>query len=156
MRDNSYDRTVERSYIQKWRFLIREYDLVKAKKHTRSRFVQDFYNFHGTNRQTFAKYYNRYRHTLPQTLCYRRCPSLSGNQEVFDGAVDPPLQPYRVEHLVLPLHDHPLLGCENVVPQQAMIRSLGGVVDLVYPGPVAALVLELSPNPPRDGLGDSP
>ena len=47
MRDNSNDRTVERSYIQKWRFLIREYELVKAKKH-----VQDFYKFHGTNRQT--------------------------------------------------------------------------------------------------------
>ena len=67
MRDNSNDRTVERSYIQKWQFLIREHDLVKAKKHTRFRFVQDFYNFHGTNRQTFANYYNRYRHTLPQT-----------------------------------------------------------------------------------------
>ena len=63
MRDNSNDRTVERSYIQKWRFLIREYELVKAKKHVRFRFVQDFYKFHGTNRQTFAKYYNRYRQT---------------------------------------------------------------------------------------------
>ena len=24
------------------------------------RFVQDFYSFHGTSRQTFAKYYNRF------------------------------------------------------------------------------------------------
>ena len=61
MRNNSHDRTVERNYIQKWRFLIREYELVKAKSHPHFRFVQDFYNFHGTNRQTFAKYYNRYR-----------------------------------------------------------------------------------------------
>ena len=61
MRNNSNDRTVERNYIQKWRFLIREYELVKAKKHPSFRFVQDFYNFHGTSRQTFAKYYNRYR-----------------------------------------------------------------------------------------------
>ena len=61
MRKNSKDRTVERNYIQKWRFLVREYELVKAKKHPRFRFVQDFYNFHGTSRQTFAKYYNRYR-----------------------------------------------------------------------------------------------
>ena len=37
MRDNSNDCTVERSYIQKWRFLIREYELVKAKKHVRCR-----------------------------------------------------------------------------------------------------------------------
>ena len=60
MRDNSKDRTIERNYIQKYRFLIREYELVKAKKHSQFRFLQDFYNFHGTNRQTFAKYYNRY------------------------------------------------------------------------------------------------
>lgn len=61
MRDNSNDKTVERSYVQKWRFLIGEYQRVKAKKHPQFRFVQDFYNFHGTNRQTFAKYYNRFR-----------------------------------------------------------------------------------------------
>ena len=35
MRNNSKDRTVERNYIQKWRFLVREYELVKAKKHPR-------------------------------------------------------------------------------------------------------------------------
>ena len=61
MRDNSNDRTLERNYIQKYRFLIREYELVKAKRHHRFRFLQDFYAYHGTNRQTFAKYYNRYR-----------------------------------------------------------------------------------------------
>ena len=61
MRNNSNDRTVERNYVQKWRFLIREYQRVKAKEHPQFRFVQDFYNYHGTNRQTFAKYYNRYK-----------------------------------------------------------------------------------------------
>ena len=61
MRNNSKDRTIERNYVQKWRFLIREYELVKAKRHPNFRFVQDFYKFHGTSRQTFAKYYNRYR-----------------------------------------------------------------------------------------------
>lgn len=61
MRSNSNDRTLERNYIQKYRFLIREYELVKAKRHHQFRFVQDFYAYHGTNRQTFAKYYNRYR-----------------------------------------------------------------------------------------------
>ena len=60
MRDNSNDKTLERNYIQKWQFLISEYELVKAKKHPQFRFVQDFYNFHDTSRQTFAKYYNRY------------------------------------------------------------------------------------------------
>jgi transposase InsO family protein len=61
MRDNSKDRTVERNYVQNYRFLMREYELVKAKRHHRFRFLQDFYAHHGTNRQTFAKYYNRYR-----------------------------------------------------------------------------------------------
>ncbi len=60
MRDNSKDLTLERNYIQKWRFLIQEYRLVKARKHPRFRFAQDFYVFHGTTRQTFAKYYNRF------------------------------------------------------------------------------------------------
>ena len=60
MRDNSKDKTVERSFIQKWRFLIREYQLVKAGRHPHFRFAQDFYTFHGTSRQTFAKYYNRF------------------------------------------------------------------------------------------------
>jgi hypothetical protein len=30
MRDNSIDRTIERNYVQKWRFLIAEYEVVKA------------------------------------------------------------------------------------------------------------------------------
>jgi hypothetical protein len=34
MRDNSFDRTIERNYIQKWRFLIAEYEEVKAGRAT--------------------------------------------------------------------------------------------------------------------------
>lgn len=61
MRNNTKDKTLKRNYIQKYRFLIREYELVKAKKHPGFRFVQDFYKAHNTNRQTFLKYYNRYK-----------------------------------------------------------------------------------------------
>ncbi len=61
MRDNRKDRTIERNYTQKWCFLISEYELVKAGKHPKFRFAQDFYAFHGVNRQTFAKCYNRHR-----------------------------------------------------------------------------------------------
>jgi transposase InsO family protein len=43
--------------------LIREYRLVKEKKHPSFKFVNDFYKFHDTNRQTFLKYYNRFNHT---------------------------------------------------------------------------------------------
>ena len=60
MRDNSYDRTIERNYLQKWRFLIPEYEAVKAGKSATFRRVGDFYRHHGTCSQTFRKYYNRY------------------------------------------------------------------------------------------------
>ena len=73
MRDNSKDKTVERNLIQKWRFLIQEYELVKARKHPRFRFAQDLYTFHGTNCQTFAKYYNRFLlHRYESTLLPRK------------------------------------------------------------------------------------
>jgi hypothetical protein len=61
MRRNTEDKTLERNYIQKWRYLISEYELVKAKKHPHFKFVSDFYAYHGTSRQIFSKYYNRYR-----------------------------------------------------------------------------------------------
>lgn len=60
MRNNSQDDTLKRNYIQKYRFLIAEYELVKAKKHPRFRFAQEFYEFHDTDRRSFRKYYNRY------------------------------------------------------------------------------------------------
>ena len=61
MRWNDQDKTIERNCIKKWRFLINEYELIKQKKHPRFRFVSDFYEFHGTQRQTFLKYYHRFK-----------------------------------------------------------------------------------------------
>jgi transposase InsO family protein len=60
MRDNSFDRTIERNYIQKWRFLIAEYEAVKAGRSPLYASVGAFYRQHGTCSQTFRKYYNRY------------------------------------------------------------------------------------------------
>ncbi len=60
MRDNSFDRTIERNYIQKWQFLIAEYEEVKAGRSAEFDRVGDFYRHHGTCSQTFRKYYNRY------------------------------------------------------------------------------------------------
>src|ERR1700728_1882169 len=60
MRDNSYDRTIERNYLQKWRFLIPEYEALKAGRSEAFERVGDFYRHHGTCSQTFRKYYNRY------------------------------------------------------------------------------------------------
>src|SRR5206468_9234698 len=60
MRDNSYDRTIERNYLQKWRFLIPEYEAVKAGRSPLFKRVGEFYRHHETCSQTFRKYYNRY------------------------------------------------------------------------------------------------
>lgn len=61
MESNTEDKTIERNLYRKWQFLIAEYERVKKKTHPRYRFVSDFYKAHGTNRQTFLKYYNRYK-----------------------------------------------------------------------------------------------
>lgn len=61
MRRITEDKTLERNYIQKWRFLIKEYEATKQKKHPVYRFVTDFYKANAISRQTFNKYYNRYR-----------------------------------------------------------------------------------------------
>ncbi len=63
MRPTTDDQTLVRNYLQKYQFLISEYELVKAKKHPRFRFASDFYNAHQTSRQTFLKYYNRFKST---------------------------------------------------------------------------------------------
>lgn len=60
MRDNSFDQTIEYNCIQKWRFLIAEYEEVKAGRSTTFRSVGEFHRHHGTCLQTFRKYYNRY------------------------------------------------------------------------------------------------
>jgi hypothetical protein len=60
MRDNSFDRTIERNYLQKWRFLIKEYEEVKAGRSAVFAKVGAFYRHHAACSQTFRKYYNRY------------------------------------------------------------------------------------------------
>ncbi len=60
MRNTTNDKTLQTNYIKRYRFLMKEYMLVKEKKHPRFKFVSDFYKFHNTNRQTFLKYYNRF------------------------------------------------------------------------------------------------
>jgi len=61
MRNNSSDETIKRNYIQKYRFLIREYELVKQKKHPKFKYAKDFYKAHDTDRRSFLKYYNRFK-----------------------------------------------------------------------------------------------
>ena len=61
MRNNTSDLTLIRNYIQKYQFLIKEYELVKQKKHPIYRFVKDFHKANGTDRRSFLKYYNRFK-----------------------------------------------------------------------------------------------
>lgn len=61
MRINTDDLTLVRSYLQKYQFLISEYEQVKNKVHPRYRFVKEFYEANGTDRRTFLKYYNRFK-----------------------------------------------------------------------------------------------
>jgi len=61
MRDNRKDTTIWRNYIEKYRFLITEYELVKKKQHTKYRLAKDFYAAHDTCGKSFLKYYNRFK-----------------------------------------------------------------------------------------------
>lgn len=61
MRNNSKDDTITRNYIQKYRFMIAEYELVKKKEHPTFRFAKDFYKTMDIDSSSFLKYYNRYR-----------------------------------------------------------------------------------------------
>lgn len=61
MKLHTHDKTLLQSRLKHFKFLIHEYELVKANKHPRYRFVTDFYKAHGLTRQRFIKYYNRYK-----------------------------------------------------------------------------------------------
>ena len=61
MRINTNDLTLKRNYLQTYRFLIKEYELVKAKQHPQYRFLEEFYRAHDTDRRSFLKYYNRFK-----------------------------------------------------------------------------------------------
>jgi len=61
MRNNTNDLTLARNYLDKYRFLIKEYELVKAKQHPNYKLAKDFYTAHDTDRRSFLKYYNRFK-----------------------------------------------------------------------------------------------
>ena len=67
MRNNTQDLTLERNYLEKYRFLIKEYELVKKKIHPEYRFVGDFYKAHDTCGKSFLKYYHRFKQSGKQT-----------------------------------------------------------------------------------------
>jgi|SRR5882757_1651864 len=58
---NINDMTVERKYLDTYRFMIKEYEQVKRKEHPVYKYVEDLYKGWGTNRKSFLKYYNRFK-----------------------------------------------------------------------------------------------
>jgi hypothetical protein len=61
MRINTNDLTLQRNYIEKFRFLITEYEQIKSKSHPIFKTVTEFCAAHDTDRKSFLKYYNRYK-----------------------------------------------------------------------------------------------
>ena len=77
MRNSTTDLTLERNYIEKYRFLIKEYELVKLKKHPQFKFAKDFYVAHSTNPKSFLKYYNRYKQYGKKSDLLQKTPTLN-------------------------------------------------------------------------------
>jgi hypothetical protein len=71
MRINSQDQTIKKNYIQKYRFLIKEYEDVKKGVHPRYGYVQEFYKAHDLDRRTFRKYYNGTCRAEKKRICCR-------------------------------------------------------------------------------------
>lgn len=67
MRINTNDLTLQRNYLEKFRFLIKEYEQVKSKEHPVYKTAGEFYEAHDTERKNFLKYYNRYKQTGRET-----------------------------------------------------------------------------------------
>ncbi|CAH0275290.1 hypothetical protein SRABI27_05234 [Pedobacter sp. Bi27] len=93
MRINTNDLTLKRNYLNKYRFLITEYEQVKAGLHANFKLVKDFYSAHDTDARSFLKYYNRFKQSgneldlLPAKRGpkYRtRRPDLQDEQKVLD------------------------------------------------------------------------
>jgi transposase InsO family protein len=55
------DKTLARNYLKHMKQLVQEYELIKAKKHSRYIFVTEFYKANNITRQNFIKYYNRFK-----------------------------------------------------------------------------------------------
>lgn len=63
MRINTDDLTLKRNYLNKYRFLISEYEQVKKGTHSKFKLAKDFYRAHDTDARSFLKYYNRFKHS---------------------------------------------------------------------------------------------
>ena len=116
MRKNTEDQTLYRNYVRKWKFLIREYELVKQKRHPTFRFVADFYRFHQIHRQTFLKYDHRFRQSGADQALLPPAPPPFERMLLELGIKHRDTRPYRpqtngkVERFWRTLNDDPIDG----------------------------------------------
>jgi hypothetical protein len=75
MRINTNDLTLKRNYLNKYRFLIKEYEQVKKREHPTFRFAKDFYGAHDTDARSFLKCYIDSSSQVTSWICYQ--PSLA-------------------------------------------------------------------------------
>jgi hypothetical protein len=61
MRINTNDLTLQRNYLEKYQFLMKEYELVKKGGHPIYKYAKDFYKANDTCAKSFLKYYNRFK-----------------------------------------------------------------------------------------------
>lgn len=61
MRINTNDLTLQRNYLEKYQFLMKEYELVKRKAHPVYKQAKEFYLANDTCAKSFLKYYNRFK-----------------------------------------------------------------------------------------------
>jgi hypothetical protein len=114
MKINTQDETLKRNYIHKYQFLIKEYELVKAKLHPRFKYAKEFYQHHGTCAQTFLKYYARYKESgddLSSLLPGKRGPKFKTRRT-----------PQEIEEMVLIQREK---GCNKYEINQILEATLG-------------------------------
>ena len=61
MRNENKDETLVRNYIEQYQFIIKEYELIKEKKHPQFRYLEELYKAHNICRSSFHKYYHRFK-----------------------------------------------------------------------------------------------
>lgn len=112
METNTADKTLKKNYIQKYQFLIQEYERVKQGAHPSYRRVHEFYKAHGTCAQTFLKYYARYQQSggnLASLLPQKRGPHFKtrrADQEVESLVLakrEAGCNKYEITHILRPL-----------------------------------------------------
>ncbi|SHM75438.1 integrase core domain-containing protein [Mucilaginibacter sp. OK098] len=55
------DNRFQQRYLDKYHFMIKEYELVKSKQHPKFKFAKEFYHVHDTDPRNFLRYYNRFK-----------------------------------------------------------------------------------------------